>query len=686
MSSKPEPVSYIKLLKDLVDELIQSEQTSKKPALNPTHSEGDTGQVQGKKKSQARASSLHAQPAQVEPIIKTWLLFANSLMSGEFLAHSEYSQELANIINAIQKLYNTSLNASADGPISNEIPDLHPVLLTIHDLCFNLRARCIVMRIQIKLQDESDSILAISTPLPHQWSNSSRVTEETKLLIDWLRQLVEGLIEMTEIDFTCHTSEMKIRSLYLLFNACTQVKRVTALRGKATTYNPFIVNPYSSPEIPYGEGILNAIQCKCSLLAHHSIFRIKHKTGNPAFPKARPITCTSLVWDESIHEETLYKAAQKAILIVNGDHPNLDQNKDKNHLFNLWKEKLYYHKDSPKTPKVTEDIKKYDEHIQESKRQKEKFFQVITKIRNMESPSTQELNNIISPYISENTKPIILPFEFLLTSMRAIERASIKEYNDIHTRVKLLGELLFCLHDLQKKYKHANQLYEQTMTFEESFFTCEPERPLPFFIASLGCKYINPDWLEEQESYYNWLLRQYRIQESETLAKHLKESFQKELETKQGEYMNTLKEQQRDYLTLLGVFAAVITLSVSLVTSFKLAESIWDYMAMLGGAYVLIGLLVIVLYLRNTTKKEEGQLTIATMNKSMVIAACLGILGVGVNGYKEIFPQDTKHGSQPTAVSPTTVNQVHIGIPKNEASIDPSQGKTPKRQTDTIAQ
>ena len=678
---------YITLLEKLVDKLIPSSLKSK-DATDSNLGEGEPhteGEVSATKKEQVVA------------IVNTWLFFANSIMSGEFLAYPDYSRTLDTIINTIRQAYDNKFNASADGDILNAPPYLHPVLAVIHDLCFELRTRCLLMRIQIKVEKEKESVLAISSPLPHQWCSSSSEDEEVMRLVSWVQQMAGGLIEMTEIDFTCHTSKEKISSLHFLFDACEQTKRITAL-DKGKEYTPFTVEPdisdLSTKAIPYGVHFLDAIRCKCSLLAYQSIFKIRQKKGEPLFSSAER---TTLVWDESQYKdrEAPYKAVEKALLIINRDrHSALAPNSPNESLLSFWKKHLYHHKGELISFQEGKHIIQYNEYIKESKKIKAIFSEVITQIRDLENPRNEisTLDTIISQIQERECGDP--PFEFLLACMRAIESIKINpdNYEDSHTRVKLLGDLLLRLYTFKRKYECINQPYEQTRFFEQSFFTCDPDHPIPFFIASLGCKYINPDWLEELDLRYNRLLRQYRIQESEVLFstsnkisnKIIKDSKQLESTIKQNE--STLKEQQRDYLTLLGVFAAVITLSVSLVTSFKLAESIWDYMAMLGGAYVLIGLLVIVLYLRNTTKQKEGQLTIATMNKSMVIAACLGILGVGVKGYKEIFPQDTKHESQPTAVSPTTVNQVHIGIPKNEASIDPSQGKTPKRQTDTIAQ
>lgn len=680
MYNKNKP--YIIELKDLVVELISPLSLRSKETAYINREEENSPSIE------QRISSL--MDDQISAIVETWLFLANSIMSGEFLSHAEYFQTLDEIIKTIRQAYDKNLNASADGDLLNNPPHLHPVLVAIHDLCFELRSKCRLMYIQIKLEKEKGNTLTTLPPLPPQWNNSGKKDEEIKNLVEWLRQLVKGLIEMTVIDFTCHINKTKLKSLHILFDACEQTKRVTELRGE-TLYNPFTINP--SPQtlknIPYGIPLLEAIRCKCSVVAYQSIFKAKEQTGQGL---SISYNSEKLVWVKQC-EESPHRPANKDLYPDNiGDPVEASENEDRKSLFHFWKSRLRHYGDKINLP-YSEPVILYNLYIKASINKRQDYTKAIAQIHSINKKHNdgqtdiQNINDIISHHFANNGGHIDLPLDFILTSMHAIEQAEIKldDYKDSHTRINLLRKLLLHFNDLKTKYEHINQPYEQTRLFEESFFTCDTSHPTPFFVASLDCRYIDSDHLEELDIYYNRLLHQYRLEESDTLIADIKQDYTKALEAERERNAVALKEQQRDYLTLLGIFAALITLSVSLVESFKLAETIWDYMAMLGGAYVLIGLLVIVLYLRNTNK-EEGQSTIATMNKSMVIAVCLGILGIGVKGCKEIFPQDTKHESHPTAVSPTTVNQVHIGIPKNEASIDPSQGKTTKRQTDTVAQ
>lgn len=675
------------------------------PPTTPSQEEEEgINTSQGGEGSKTQEQASPSKESKIIAIVKTWLFFANSIMSGEFLAYQDYSRTLDSIIEIIRDLY----SKSAEGDPVNDSPYLHPILAVIHDLCFELRTRCMLMRIQIKVEKEKESVLAISTPLPHQWSSTNNEDEELKRLADWVRQLVEGLIEMTEIDFTCHTSEERIKSLHALFDACEQTKNVTVLRGE-TTRHPFIETPHPEitplPNALYGMDLLQAIRCKCSLLAYQSIFKVKHKDGINVFD---PSPSEKLVWNKYQYEETPYKAIEKAQFIVNGDrHSALDISKEGNSLFGFWKINLHYYRYGQLPFDKMKHIAPYDMYIKASRDRREKFSPIRTQLQKLmtntlkkETSTIQELDKIICQHLTEDGTLADLPFDLLLACMRVIERAEVESenYEDNHTRVKLLGDLLLYFHENKTKYKHTNQAYEQTRRFEESFFTCTSSNTSPFFIASLGCKYINPEWLDKCDTHYNRLLRKYRIQESEALFSTSRKSMQEneklnnDLRSDQERNRIALKDQQRDYLTLLGIFAALITLSVSLVESFKLAETIWDYMVMLGGAYVLIGLLVIVLYLTNKDdQKPSNKRARELMALSMLIAAVLGGYGVGVKSgginlkvegegspkSEERTTSETRGNSN--AISPTTiVNQMQLELPKNTHSTHPRQSKKSK--------
>ena len=628
----------------------------------------------------------------ISAIGKAWLFFANSIMSGEFLSYASYSDKLNDMITSIRS-YD---DKSTDGDPSNPTPYLHPVLATIHDLCFKLRTLCMLMSIQIEVVKEKESVLAISSPLPPQWSSTNSEGNEISRLVDWLRRLVEGLIEMTEIDFTCHTNEAKIKSLHTLFDLCKQTPKITALNRTKTPFTEAPLADGRRIKIDYGEALLNAIRCKCSLLAYQSIIKIRQRKEaiSSSFYASEPLS----VWDEFKYkyrgEEVPYQAVEKALFITNGGCDSaLDLSSDNESLFGFWKEKLRHHSYESISSDKREHIIQYDGYITESQEIREYYSKAVTKIREA-ALDIEALRDIINETIGTPKGKTYgdPPFEFLLTCMRAIEGIEIKkkdgDYKDYHIRVELLGNLLLRLHELKTKYKHINQPYEQTRTFEESFFTDGSERPIPFFIASLGCKYIDTNYLDDRDAYYNRQLRQYRIKESEALSiisrTVLNQGTQLQSTLDQHEF--NLKASQRDYLTLLGIFAAIITLIAGLTTSFNVAKSIWDYMAMLGGAYVLIGILVIVLYLKNCNK-EEGKSTIALMKNSMMTAAIIGALGTGVKGYKEIFPSQKpeEKTSNEDVYKAGTINQVHIGIPREESAASPRHSQMLKTNTDSLA-
>ena len=160
------------MLCELVEELIHP--TSQAPSISQTGNQASqenqqranleenpkTDQEKGESQDKEQDTSLKEE--RIHAIVKAWLFFANSIMSGEFLSYSDYSRKLDYMITSIRDYY----DKSTDGDPSNPSLYLHPVLAAIHDLCFRLRTLCMLMRIQIKIEKEKESVLAISSPLP----------------------------------------------------------------------------------------------------------------------------------------------------------------------------------------------------------------------------------------------------------------------------------------------------------------------------------------------------------------------------------------------------------------------------------------------------------------------------------------------------------------------------------------
>ena len=71
----------------------------------------------------------------------------------------------------------------------------------------------------------------------------------------------------------------------------------------------------------------------------------------------------------------------------------------------------------------------------------------------------------------------------------------------------------------------------------------------------------------------------------------------------------------------------------------------------------------------------------------MMIAAIIGALGTGVKGYKEIFPSQKpeEKTSNEDVYKAGTINQVHIGIPREESAASPHHSQMLKTNTDSLA-
>lgn len=741
---------YIEHLKNLVKELLRtSEETSEEQAPQKSD-EKHSGESQKQGKENLESSNLDSSESSEEiskkqdaaksdeklskesqqqkealnTISETWLLFANSIMSGEFLSHKDYSRDLDDIIRWVEERVK-KIKPVSDADINNTEPSLHPILFVIHDLCFKLRTLCMLMRIQIKIEDKND-VWAISSPSYQIPFSPSHPYAELSLLTNGVKILVEYLIDMTEIDFTCRTSEEKLKMLCALFHLCGDLAEEKPIFSTEKKINDLLyVKPVpkgTTIEMLYGKYLFQAIQCKCSLLAYQSAFKIEKFGGESIDVVDRDQQKSSKhtnqpIWLWSNYNEKTYRAVGRSFFILNGERYSSSWMLRDVPLFSYWKKNLFNStnthapKDLNRNPKDTKHISQYNEYIMRSKGNRDKFQPIIQKIQDCEN-SVAELYKIATENnILENDKDDNTPLDFLIVYMRKVEqqKTSSDNYEDNHKRVELLGALLLHLHHIKKKYKRINQPYEQIRLFEDSFFTYEPGKP-SFFIASFGCKFVNPDWLEDIDLRYNRLLRKFRIDESKELYNDAQAIFKnvkahgKTLETLQKDNVESLKSQQRDYLALLGIFSALIALTISTVTSFRLAETIWDYLVMLGGAYLLIALLVLVLYLRNEEQgvikkclegeekggsnpippKKKAQLCNSTkiIYLSMAIAALLALLGIGVKSGYIRTPLDITIITTDSInlKTPAVVNEINLEAPQVTVSSTTSSSTSKKKK------
>ena len=106
---------YIVMLCELVEKLIHP--TSQAPSISQTGNQASqenqqranleenpkTDQEKGESQDKEQDTSLKEE--RIHAIVKAWLFFANSIMSGEFLSYSDYSRKLDYMITSIRDYY-----------------------------------------------------------------------------------------------------------------------------------------------------------------------------------------------------------------------------------------------------------------------------------------------------------------------------------------------------------------------------------------------------------------------------------------------------------------------------------------------------------------------------------------------------------------------------------------------------
>lgn len=231
-----------------------------------------------------------------------------------------------------------------------------------------------------------------------------------------------------------------------------------------------------------------------------------------------------------------------------------------------------------------------------------------------------------------------------------------------------MGSLLRVFVDQLEDYADKSMPYEKERTFSNSFFrlisdTNSPNLP-PIFISSLGCRMLNVLLLRKTKYrlyrgvFRSWLYKAQKtsVEEFERIRKEVKESihasktlkfkwsanFKKQqkkmndiqkdwektvewqraandrkwelarkenkesLDLREQEYKKELENIRSSQFTFLGIFSAIIAMLVSLVSSFKFAENVYDFMIMFGSGFSFIsGLLAIVVLVKENDANKN---------------------------------------------------------------------------------
>lgn len=557
-----------------------------------------------------------------------WAYFALSLLTGEYLRHADYSYSLETIVKDIKEKYYKGE--------SREF--LHPILPVAHNLCQNLLHKCLLMRQQIEVTNGNQTLFFPEETIALS-SDYSRYEEQGREIkeAEYIQKLGLKLIEMTSIDFLGIIDEEKIKSLANLYNLCEEVlaspeKHIQIFEKEAYTTNDLQVIEGS------GRYIIDAIKIKTSLLLYQSFFRPLLQLVPTTQDES--IKVFSFDQKEDEKEKSLYGALKKLQVVFRGKRYDDPKELIQLDCVHFWKEKFYESLEPLSPISGKEHITCYDKFIGNSHGEREKWKELLKEKDDIDEENEKYVFEKIGYVVGKNDnsrgvkKQEIVPFDVILRGLKFLEEkhgGEKKSGLDWSKPIDQMDSLLRVFVGQLENYADKSMPYEKERTFSNSFFrlisdTNSPNLP-PIFISSLGCRMLNVVLLRKTKyRHYRGVFRSWLYNAQRDSAKEfsqIKEENKKLLDLienakkQNGELLeNTQKQEnknkkeleklQSSQVVFLGIFSAIIAMLVSLVSSFKFAENVYDFMIMFGSGFSFIsGLLAIVVLVKENDANKN---------------------------------------------------------------------------------
>ncbi len=551
-----------------------------------------------------------------------WAYFALSLLTGEYLRHAGYSDSLEAIVKDIKGKYYKGDSRKF----------LHPVLPVAHNLCQNLLHKCLLMRQQIEVTNGNQTLFFPEETIALS-SDYSRYEEQGREIkeAEYIQKLGLKLIEMTSIDFLGIIDEEKIKSLANLYNLCEEVlaspeKHIQIFEKEAyTTKDRQVIVIDGS-----GRYIINAIKIKTSLLLYQSFFR----------PSLQLVPTTQ---DESIkvfsiekeNEKSLYGALKNLQVVFKGECYDDPKRLIQLDCVHFWKEKFYESLEPLSPISGKEHITCYDEFIHKSCAKRKTWKELLNEKNDIDEDNEKYVFEKIGYVVGKNDnsrgvkKQEIVPFDVILRGLKFLEEkhgGEKKSGLDWSKPIDQMDSLLRVFVKQLEDYADKSMPYEKERTFSKSFFRlishANSSNLPPIFISSLGSRMLNVVLLRKTKYriyrgvFRSWLYKAQRaiVKEYEKVRGNYEDLLRSSerakkamsvLEKKAEINKEELERVQSYQVVFLGIFSAIIAMLVSLVSVFKFAENIYDFMIMFGSGFSFIsGLLAIVVLVKEDAKRR----------------------------------------------------------------------------------
>lgn len=388
------------------------------------------------------------------------------------------------------------------------------------------------------------------------------------------------------------------------------------------------------------EGISYAIKIKTSLLLYQSFFRPSLQLV-PTKDKSFEVFSFDQKEDEK--EKSLYGALKKLQVVFRGKRYDDPKELIQLDCVHFWKEKFYKSKE-PLFAVLTENhIEVYDRFIQNSQKVREKWEELLNKKDDIGEDNEEcvfkEIRDIADKNDNnrEEGKKEIVPFDIILKGLKYLKgkhRGEKESGLDWSKPIDQMDSLLRVFVKQLEDYADKSMPYEKERTFSNSFFrlisdTNSPNLP-PIFISSLGCRMLNVVLLRKTKYrlyrgvFRSWLynaqrdsakefsrVKEENIQDLKTATQESNENAKSLLEEWSEKNARELEKVQSSQVVFLGIFSAIIAMLVSLVSSFKFADNVYDFMIMFGSGFSFIsGLLAIVVLVKENDANRNIEMDV----------------------------------------------------------------------------
>lgn len=545
-----------------------------------------------------------------------WISLTLSLLSGEFLLCDDYSKDLNKIIRQIEGSHNRELNY------------FHPILFPAYKICLRLREVCELTKLQITENSETknQSVFVLTDELTgliayHQQASLLGISTDH---IQLFEKLMMHIVDMTYIDIsgTMRRKDIKLlQDLYEYIISPAPKELLLSFRG-TSSFKMGENNKHVE-----ASDVCNAVMAKASLLLAQSFYKPQGADKDP-----------------------------KKLFINEEEVPECYHN-TKHGVF-LYRGKTYIHQETNLTqPWPTE--KAYSLYTLWTEGS-------LNKIKLLTSTSEDDFSRWggkggedIATYNKflegEEGKsyPVVMNLRELFDYARDIEQKCEEREveKDNNKRKEILEKLIPLVNNLRDKlkdiidYTSKNRAYIprgiRLSKINDCLFTVKGKSDIEVFIASYGTPPIFIDILEEVV--YPRLNAAYKkgslviaseiaevLKETETVkgrtAEFLKKTTAEFLE-ETNKVAEEIKKKDSQYISILGIFAAMIVFATTTTTIFEEADTLHELLSVLLAGY---GLTALLLYFFHP-KEEHKKVLLCTIVTAIVLSLIFAIFKFNVS-------------------------------------------------------